>query len=122
MNMIDHITLRVSNIEKAATFYNEVLSHVGYSRLSGEFDGAICFTVDNGSDIWIYQDDTPSQNVHMCFVVESKETVEEFHTSGIAAGGIDNGKPGIRLEYGEDYYAAFIYDLDGNNIEAVFRG
>jgi catechol 2,3-dioxygenase-like lactoylglutathione lyase family enzyme len=70
-------------------------------------------------DFWIAQRGTPQTDVHVAFVSPDRGTVDRFHAAALAAGGEDNGAPGLRPHYHEHYYAAFVHDPDGNNIEAV---
>lgn len=120
--MIEHIGLPVSNYEKAKEFYKKVLTPLGYKltqdhpewKAGGFFEGG-------HTDFWIGEKEKP-QPTHVAFGAKSKEAVQEFYKVALAAGGKDNGAPGFRLEYGPDYYAAFILDLDGSNIEACYFG
>ena len=121
--MLDHITLEVHNLEKSRDFYKKVLSVLGYSILFEEGG-----TVGLGADrpmFWIAQSDEtypPSQSVHIAFIAESEAMVRKFYDAALACGGLDNGAPGLRPEYGSNYFAAFVFDLDKNNIEAIKRG
>lgn len=121
--MIDHITLRVKNIETTKSFYLKTLQPLGYSLTAEmEFDAIkiIGFGKNNKTDTWFTTDKPVSAPLHICWKAESKEQVDAFYEEAIFAGGKDNGKPGIRTEYHENYYGAFVLDPDGNNIEAVF--
>lgn len=123
--MIDHVSIRVSDLKKSAEFYEKALGSIGYKKL-GEFDGAIGFAKegpeDSSGSVWLIQegkDDPLTKNIHVAFGVPDIETVKKFHTVAITAGGRDNGTPGKCPEYGEKYYGGFVLDLDGNNIEAT---
>ncbi|HYY59908.1 MAG TPA: VOC family protein [Burkholderiales bacterium] len=114
--LIDHVHLRVTDVEKSRAFYRAVLEALGRLDAYGEGEGF--FYADE-----LYVDGTtegPSK-VHLAFQARSAEEVERFHRAGIAAGGTDNGAPGPR-NYHPTYYAAFVLDPDGNNIEAVYHG
>ncbi len=118
--MLDHIGLYVSDTEKAKTFYTAALAPLGYAVLS-EFPewGVVGFGEHGKSDFWISQ--KASHNAHVAFAATSKASVDAFHAAALAAGGTDNGAPGYRKDYSPGYYGAFITDLDGNNVEAVFH-
>lgn len=120
--MIDHVGIRVSDIKKSETFYEKALAPLGYKNL-GEHDGAIGFapqTVDDAGSFWIVDELPLTVNAHISFRVNDEKFVQDFYDAAMAAGGKDNGKPGSRPEYREGYYASFVLDPDGNNIEATF--
>lgn len=121
--MIDHITIRVKNIDTVVAFYSEALKPLGNSLdFDKNFDSVrvVGFRKNGKIDLW-FTDDTPlSGSLHIALRAESKEEVDRFYEAGIRAGGKDNGAPGIRPEYHEKYYGAFLLDPEGNNIEAVF--
>ena len=116
--MIDHVTVNVSDLEQAKRLYSQALAPLGYS-LQMEFDSAAGFGGGAGMpDFWLGS--RPERGAaHVAFTSGDRASVDAFHAAGLAAGGIDNGAPGIRPHYHETYYAAFIHDADGNNIEAV---
>ena len=120
--MIDHVGLNVSDLAAAKAFYAETLEPLGY-RVWAEWedDHVVGFAADESSpDFWIYtRGDEPSAPTHVSFRARDRETVDAFHAAGLAAGGSDNGRPGVRPHYHEQYYGAFVLDHDGNNIEAV---
>ena len=119
--MLDHIGVYVTDIEQAKTFYIPALRPLGYEKLS-EFPewSVIGFGKNGVSDLWFSQREA-AHNVHIAIAADSKEAVEAFHAAAIGAGGTDNGAPGYRKEYTPGYYAAFITDPFGNNLEAVFH-
>jgi catechol 2,3-dioxygenase-like lactoylglutathione lyase family enzyme len=120
--MIDHVGLNVSDLAAAKAFYAEALEPLGYRVWAAwESDEVVGFAADeSGPDLWIYtRGDEPSAPTHVSFRARDRETVDAFHAAGLAAGGTDNGAPGVRPHYHEQYYGAFVLDLDGNNIEAV---
>jgi len=115
--VIDHVTLRVSDFLASKAFYETVLAPVGYSEPWSDEEQRAA----DWGDLSISQDDQPlSENVHLAFAARNRAEVEEFHRVAIQAGYRDNGLPGER-KYHKGYYAAFILDPDGNNVEAVFH-
>jgi catechol 2,3-dioxygenase-like lactoylglutathione lyase family enzyme len=119
--MIDHASASVSDYQKAIEFYSKLLAPVGYKMVADMAEYKVAgFADGSGSDYWIGEK-SPAGNGHTAFVAKTKEAVEAFYKAGLEAGGKDNGKPGYRKEYGPGYYAAFIHDFDGNNIEAVWQ-
>ncbi len=121
--MIDHITVRVADIEKTVTFYKAALAPLGYSlSFDQTFDGVqvVGFSKDGKIDTWFTNDTPVSGPFHIAWKTESREVVDAFHKAAIEAGGIDNGAPGLRPEYHKNYYGAFVLDPDGNNVEVVF--
>jgi catechol 2,3-dioxygenase-like lactoylglutathione lyase family enzyme len=116
--MIDHVTAKVSDIEHGKNFYSQALAPLGYS-MAMEFPGAAGFgTAEGGPDFWIGTNEERGAT-HIAFTAKDRATVDAFHEAAIAAGGKDNGAPGLRPHYHENYYGAFVHDADGNNIEAV---
>ncbi|MEM8750553.1 MAG: VOC family protein [Pseudomonadota bacterium] len=122
--MIDHCGTSVSDFEKARTFYDGALAPLGISFLylvpeeftDGEKVGGY------GKDrpqFWINEAGRQEPPVHIAFMAENRTEVDAFHAAALAAGGTDNGAPGVRSHYHENYYGAFVLDPDGNNIEAV---
>lgn len=122
--MIDHIGINVSDIQKSKEFYKKALAPLKYDLLMDfgpEVTGKVAvagFGENKKPDFWISQD-TVGAHVHVCFRARNRYKVDEFYRAAIAAGGIDNGKPGIREIYHPNYYGAFVLDPDGHNIEAV---
>jgi catechol 2,3-dioxygenase-like lactoylglutathione lyase family enzyme len=119
--MIDHVGLNVSDLAAAKAFYAETLEPLGYRVWAEWEEESVGFAADeSGPDFWIYRrGDEPSAPTHVSFRARDRETVDAFHAAGLAAGGSDNGTPGVRPHYHEQYYGAFVLDHDGNNIEAV---
>jgi predicted lactoylglutathione lyase len=114
--VIDHVTLRVSDFEASKTFYSTVLATLGHGLGWEDVErrGA------EWGDFSIAQDETAvSENVHVAFAAKNRDEVDAFHRVAIEAGYRDNGPPGERPSYHEDYYGAFVLDPDGTNIEAV---
>ena len=80
------------------------------------------FAIEGGGDFWIGEGEPPAAPVHVAFAAADRATVDKFHRAAVEAGGRDNGAPGLRPHYHAGYYAAFVIDPDGNNVEAVFHG
>ena len=120
--MFDHVSIGVSDIDRSKTFYDAALKPLGYSRLS---DGESSLGYgEKGVALWLGKTDKPvkaemESGLHFCLSAKDRAAVDAFHAAALKAGGKDNGKPGYR-DYSPDYYAAFVYDPDGNNIEAVW--
>jgi catechol 2,3-dioxygenase-like lactoylglutathione lyase family enzyme len=113
--MLDHVSLRVADLGAARAFYETVLAPLGFG-VAAEHESSVGFGVA-GSSLWIDLGE-PSENVHIAFAAADNATVDEWHRVALAAGYRDNGAPGER-EYHAGYYAAFVLDPDGNNVEAV---
>lgn len=119
--MIDHIALDVADIALSRAFYAAALAPLGYKIVAEERDGAstvVMFGV-GAPDFVIADKGRPGEANHVAFRAETRAEVDAFHTAALAAGGRDNGAPGLRERYGPAYYAAFVLDPDGFNIEAV---
>lgn len=123
--MIDHIGITVGNIQVSKQFYTKALAPIGYSLLmevSAEQTGSMAaagFGVPPKPDFWLAGGTANVPPVHVAFRVSSRALVMAFHAAAIAAGGRDNGAPGLRPHYHPSYYGAFVLDPDGHNIEAV---
>lgn len=122
--MIDHASVSVSDYQEGKMFYEKLLKPLGYVPAMDLPEYKACgFGVGESRDFWIAQaEDRKVAPAHIAFVAKSEDEVKAFHEAGLASGGKDNGAPGPRPDYGPHYYAAFIHDADGNNIEAVYRG
>ncbi len=127
MPSLDHIGINASDYARAKTFYTHALAPLGITLVM-EFGKAAGFGRDGKPDFWIGEGTTRFQKpehiaiitpVHVSFVATSRAEVDAFHAAALAAGGRDNGKPGLRAEYHASYYGAFVLDPDGHNIEAV---
>ena len=118
--MLDHIGLNVSDFDVSKAFYLRALEPLGI-RTVMEFPSGKSLGLGDGQKpyLWIHERGTPSTSTHVALVVPDVETVDAFHAAAIAAGGTDNGAPGLRPHYHPSYYGAFVLDPDGNNIEAV---
>lgn len=121
--MFDHITLTVKDFTESKAFYSKVLLSLELKELFGQ-DGEFCGFGDTRPFFWIGASDASHQAsapVHIAFSGTSKEQIEAFYHAAIAAGAKDNGKPSYHTEYDAGYYAGFVFDPDGNNIEVVYR-
>lgn len=120
--MIDHITIAVRNVEQSKLFYAQALAPLEYKVAFGEEGVFWAFDVGEGSLFEIRNADI-NENVtrcHVAFRVTNEEQVQKFHIAALTAGGKDNGAPGPRPNYTKDYYACFVHDPDGHNIEAMY--
>jgi catechol 2,3-dioxygenase-like lactoylglutathione lyase family enzyme len=120
--MLDHVTLGVSDIERSKAFYDLALGPLGIERLYAEGDGAAGYGANGKAFFWIGRKSVLQTGAHVAFTAPDRETVDRFYKIALAAGGTDNGAPGLRLHYHEAYYGAFVLDPDGHNIEAVCHG
>jgi catechol 2,3-dioxygenase-like lactoylglutathione lyase family enzyme len=118
--MIDHIGIDVSDYQLSKEFYSTALSPLGYSVLM-EFGEVAGLGADDKPDLWISRGKATKPLVHIAFQCRTREQVDKFYTAALKAGGKDNGPPGIRKDYSPTYYAAYVFDPDGHNIEAVFH-
>ncbi len=116
--MIDHIGIHVSNYQRGKDFYSAALSPLGY-KVIAEYGDTAGLGAHGDPDLWISAGKTAKPRVHVAFRCDKRTMVDRFYTAALKAGGKDNGPPGIREDYAPDYYAAFVIDPDGNNIEAV---
>lgn len=126
--MIDHTSIGVADVARSAMFYDTVLAALGIRRFMQLPPETGADAVGYGNDFpifWIDRFHPHSVRQHIAFVAQSREQVDAFHAAALRAGGADNGAPGLReVPDGVEpsgYYAAFVFDPDGNNIEAVFR-
>lgn len=118
--MIDHVTLAVSDLQGSKRFYEEAFAPLGYRIAFGEEGRFWAFDIDDGLfEIMQSADRPPLTRVHVAFRVKSKADVDEFYRAALAAGARDNGAPGPRPQYTPHYYACFVLDPDGYNIEAM---
>jgi catechol 2,3-dioxygenase-like lactoylglutathione lyase family enzyme len=116
--MLAHVAVNVADLEAAKRFYLGALEPLGY-RVVYEEEGVVAYLADaHGLDFGLGQRG-PVGGAHVAFECDDRATVDAFHTAALAAGGTDNGAPGIRPQYDASYYAAYVLDADGNNIEAV---
>jgi catechol 2,3-dioxygenase-like lactoylglutathione lyase family enzyme len=116
--VIDHVGLGVSDLEPSRAFYEQALAPLGYQVLI-ERDGSLGFGRDGKPDFFIHVNRPLSGPTHVAIASPDRATVDAFYAAGLAAGGRDNGPPGLRPQYHQHYYGAFVLDPDGNNLEAV---
>ena len=116
--MIDHSGVSVSDVGKSKAFYRAALAPLGYAMLM-EWEQFAGFGVAPKPDFWIGEGKPNVPPIHIAFRAESRGQVDAFYRAAMAAGGKDNGAPGLRPQYHPDYYGAFVLDPDGHNIEAV---
>jgi catechol 2,3-dioxygenase-like lactoylglutathione lyase family enzyme len=119
--MIDHVSIGVRDIARTKRFYDAALKPLGYTCLS-EGNDSLGYGRE-GVALWISRAERPvapdaKSGLHFCFSAPTPESVNAFHAAALGAGGRDNGKPGLRADYGADYYAAFVVDPDGYRLEA----
>src|ERR671914_2441429 len=113
--LLDHVHLRVRDLEASKRFYEAVLASLGRSLQS---HGESAFSSD---ELFVSDDGEPTSGLHIAFQAEDRDAVARFHEAALGAGGTDNGRPGER-DYHPGYYAAYALDPDGNNVEAVYHG
>jgi catechol 2,3-dioxygenase-like lactoylglutathione lyase family enzyme len=113
--LFDHVHLRVSDLEASKRFYKAVLEAVG-KELSGESESYF-----SSDELFVSSDGDPTSGLHIAFQTDGEDAVRRFHQAALAAGGRDNGGPGLR-DYHPGYYSAYAIDPDGNNVEAVYHG
>ena len=119
--MLNHVSIGVHDIARTKRFYDAALKPLGYRCLS-EGETSLGYGKD-GVALWISTSDRPvradeKSGLHFCFDAPSRKSVAAFHAGALGAGGRDNGKPGLRADYGANYYAAFVVDPDGYRLEA----
>ncbi|ENA27859.1 hypothetical protein HMPREF1487_09042 [Pseudomonas sp. HPB0071] len=125
-SVIDHVGLGVSDISHAKAFYEAALRPLGIELLMtieanppGSAPRRLGFGSEGKPFFWLHAAPVPSHGAHMALIAQSREAVEAFYAVAIAAGGKDNGAPGIRPHYHSNYYAAYLLGPDGVNLEAV---
>ena len=128
--VIDHVGIRVSDLATSRRMYEAALAELGFAALGeGEFEGDahVLFGRGTSDDFALHAigvepgRDSVTTGAHIAFRAQDTSSVERWHAAAIANGGTDNGPPGPRPEYGGHYFAAFVLDPDGNNVEAVFH-
>ena len=117
--MYDHVGLKVANLDAAVRFYKAALEPLGHVLGSQDEAGA-GFGPPGAPALWLYfAAGSKGNGTHIAFHATDRNAVDRFHAAALKAGGRDNGKPGLRADYSPTYYAAFVVDPDGNNVEAV---
>jgi catechol 2,3-dioxygenase-like lactoylglutathione lyase family enzyme len=128
--IIDHVGIRVSDLPASREMYEAALAELGFSVLGeGEFEGDAYVLLGRGEsdDFGLHTvgsapgRDRVTTGAHVAFIASNEDAVERWHTAAVRHGGTDNGPPGLRPEYSGHYFAAFVVDPDGNNVEAVFH-
>lgn len=116
--MIDHTGLRTARFETSKQFFISSLAPLGIVP-TVEYPGGIGFARDGAPTFWLGDNALAPSSIHVAFQAPSRAVVDAFYAAALAAGGTDHGAPGIRADYHANYYAAFVIDPDGNNVEAV---
>jgi catechol 2,3-dioxygenase-like lactoylglutathione lyase family enzyme len=117
--MFDHVGIPVSDLEASVRFYASALEPLDCGLCSRD-EAVAGFGPQAAPALWLHRSAAAQgRGAHVAFRAASRAAVDRFHAAGLAAGGRDNGAPGLRLDYGPSYYAAFLFDPDGNNVEAV---
>jgi catechol 2,3-dioxygenase-like lactoylglutathione lyase family enzyme len=117
---IDHLAVPVADLERSQAFYRAALTPLGYREIV--VDDYIAFGAPGSEDFCIEGGGPVTPALHIAFSAASQDEVRAWHAAALAAGGTDNGAPGERPQYHPGYYAAFVLDPDGHNVEAVFHG
>ncbi|HXW25154.1 MAG TPA: VOC family protein [Xanthobacteraceae bacterium] len=116
--MYDHIGLKVKDVAASVRFYQAALAPLGHV-LGSHDDAGAGFGPKGAPALWLYRAEDAGPGTHVAFNAPDRAAVDRFHAGGLKAGGRDHGGPGLRADYGPTYYAAFLLDPDGNNVEAV---
>jgi catechol 2,3-dioxygenase-like lactoylglutathione lyase family enzyme len=120
--MFDHVKFGVRDFARSKAFYLKALEALGVTNVTDwPPNGAELSQPGGKSSLCLYQTNEQPAHLHIAFMAESREQVDAFHSAGLRAGGQCNGPPGLRPQYSDRYYAAFVLDPDGHNIEAVFH-
>jgi catechol 2,3-dioxygenase-like lactoylglutathione lyase family enzyme len=122
--VLDHVKLHVSDFDRSRAFYLAALAPLGYRVGLEPAPGVTGFVNERPDgrpafDFWISGHGTPVSVMHLAFTAADRATVDAFHEAALAAGGTENGGPGVRPQYHQHYYGAFVLDPDGVNVEAV---
>lgn len=122
--MLHHISLGVRDLKLSGAFYDAALGALGFRRV-WDGDTSVGYGLVDGQDLLLLNQETnpspPGPGFHLAFTAPSRAAVDTFHNAALQIGGQDNGEPGLRLDYGPNYYAAFLVDPDGHRIEAVIN-
>ena len=122
--VIDHVSVGVSDLARSREFYRHALLPLGFAEIGPWREDAeeVAFGLDEADDFAISTAYATGAPVHLAFAADRREQVDAFYAAALEAGGRDNGSPGLRPEYSESYYGAFVLDPDGHNVEAVHHG
>lgn len=123
MSIFDHVSIHVSDYDKASAFYGAALAALGVAQKfsAPRPGGHVAGYGNDATRFFIVSGQSAHGVIHMAFAAASRGQVDAFYDAALAAGGRDNGGPGVRPRYHANYYAAFVFDPDGNNVEAVFQ-
>lgn len=116
--ILDHIGLSVADAARSKAFYTRALAPLGITLVM-EQHGWCGYGRDGRPQFWFGIGQAPNKPLHIAFAADNREQVRAFHAAALAAGGTDNGAPGVRAQYHPNYYGAFVIDPDGHNVEAV---
>jgi catechol 2,3-dioxygenase-like lactoylglutathione lyase family enzyme len=116
--ILDHVGYNVSDFAKSKEFYLQALAPLGIG-IAVEGEGWTMFGRSGKPQLWIGAFGAVPSGIHVAFAADNRDQVRTFHAAALAAGGRDNGAPGLRPHYHPNYYGAFVFDPDGNNVEAV---
>jgi catechol 2,3-dioxygenase-like lactoylglutathione lyase family enzyme len=117
--VFDHIGLKVKSLDASARFYRAALGVLGHV-LHSQNEGSASFGPPGQPEFWLYlATGEVGRGIHVAFRAPERSAVDRFHKVGLEAGGKEHGAPGVRTDYGPNYYAAFLIDPDGNNVEVV---
>lgn len=116
--MFDHIGLRTRQFVQMSAFYEAVLAPLGYRKLF-TYEGGAGFGRQGAASLWIGEAERLTAGIHLAIVSATRASVDAFYEAAMTIGATDNGEPGLRPNYSPNYYAAYVLDPDGNNIEAV---
>ena len=117
--MIDHVTIGVTDFQRSASFFDAALAPLGIVRLFGDAERFAGYGEARRPYFWIGARQPVLTGTHIAFTAADRATVDAFYAAALAAGGLDNGAPGLRPHYHPAYYGAFVLDPDGHNVEAV---
>ena len=117
--MFDHIGLKVKDLDASVRFYKAALGPLGF-EVTSQDESSASFGARGAYTLWLFADAKLAHSLlHLAFTAGNHVAVDAFHRDGLQSGGRDNGTPGLRRDYSPSYYAAFLFDPDGNNVEAV---
>ena len=117
--MYDHIGIKVKDLDASVRFYGAALKALGH-EVGSRDDSSAGIGPKDAPALWLYLDNSGGRtSTHIAFVANDRKAVERFYAEGLKAGGRGNGEPGVRSDYSPRYFAAFLFDPDGNNVEAV---
>lgn len=120
--MFDHLEFSVADIDASRRFYKPICDAIGMREIfHDEGEKSVGFGHGEVVQLLLTEGRATAPNLHLCFTAQNKDSVEKAHAKAVSAGGADNGAPGYRDHYGPGYFAAFVYDPDGHNVEILYR-